>query len=1442
MSNNKGWIPIDQPLDDSQEGWVSIDQPLEEQTPPPPRPEVTFLKEGEEFTGEAYVPGEPPQIEVDVSGENAWVPIDQPLEKSQPTAPAPLREVEDYSFILPTPTDAPPDPGDPDFIETIDPDGAIRESWVEMAEDIGKVYPMAETAVTTVTSVYGLPISGYAGLVTLPFAAVAKELGWTDKSPDEVASDAIEIAQTLLVYQPKTKSGERLTERIFYPMELLQEVAKHAGEKVLDETDSALLASVVEGAIVAAPMALPFARKAGKGVINSKGPIGSFLRRRLAGEEVPPSVKKVKIPTLDEVGSITKGAVELGNKVRPDQISELRRIYDQNAERYLKEMEDAVAANDFPARNEAHVNLQRNQFYKEAAEVAEKKAQDLGIPIAEEVSKISSNINETIRAKEEWLAKRSEEIPEVLAHEAYINEIKKVHEDIIKASSEALDMEKKAGILSPDSKLLYLKRIRLHRKGAAEATFKLSDLAEKRFQESRGQYKSTITKVREHVNESWTSFRNSLLREFQHLPRTKEFAPARHELLKLQKQRDIVSAKVLTHLDDMMKDLKPEAGTGKTKLSRKIRNRIAEANYELFSKKIILEDILEDVKLTGSKGAMYKDVPLETLRADKLRVDKAIAENPIVAEAINKRGALWENLRKDYIQAMKDIGHDVSSKLNRKHYFRHIIQDYEAQKRNLITAGKKLKEPTQRSWLRKRKNSEEYMYTTDYLSSEAEVLTQMFHDIEVAKIIKFMGDEYDIRPQILEKMVREAKPKEIAKFEEAMIGQGAPEGAPIWEALEDIFTVDMLEDIKPNWRESIKKGYVRWQPREGSIFHTVESFEGVMEKLGIEALKDKGLTKADIRRVLAKDPRFVEYIIPEELAETLNNLSVGKPSNPVAKLHKRAVAKWKMAQLQLPKRIVSYNIRNLTGDAEAMFIGNPSAFLKTPRAASEMGKYYYGKNKGKAGNISPELKQWIDRGGTMTTEQAQELGQLKSLNKFVEKQVRKMAPDKSIVDIPTNIIKNAWNKYWSETRRATDFRESIFRYAAYLDYLEQMKLGKGKEPGMPKNFGASKPQEIMGLKSIEDRAFWLSNELLGAYDRVGKAGQLTREHFIPFWSWKEVNMRRYKRFIQNAVNDRKLTKTVAKTTLGVGATVGIRGAMFVTKVLLLKAGLDAALNWYGGEAEEDLPKNIKQNTHVTLGKNKEGEIKYFSRIGTLDDALEWFGLEAPMEYWDDVMNKGVPIKQVMKKWAKQAAGNWANNFVNGAEPFVKIAGETITRRKLYPDVLNPSTIRNRIEHLLSPFPELQEAYNRLIVKKPQPHKFLSHKTLTDLFFKRVDEHSAAFSDVWSEKIKFKKRIGKATEGFMLSETGKALYNMKLALRYRDVHGFQFWAKEYVNRGGKEKNIQRSIDRMSPLDGLTKDEQKLFVGGMDSYTRNKFIKAMIFYEDMRTGKVFSYPKK
>lgn len=110
---------------------------------------------------------------------------------------------------------------------------------LETAENIGKVYPMAETAANLVTSSYGVPISGLAGLFALPWGL--------DK-----AKGVVEDVQKALVYQPQTEGGKQLAEVTTYPLQKLDQVGGYVGGK-LEEAGYPNLGATAHTAIAGAP-------------------------------------------------------------------------------------------------------------------------------------------------------------------------------------------------------------------------------------------------------------------------------------------------------------------------------------------------------------------------------------------------------------------------------------------------------------------------------------------------------------------------------------------------------------------------------------------------------------------------------------------------------------------------------------------------------------------------------------------------------------------------------------------------------------------------------------------------------------------------------------------------------------------------------------------------------------------------------------------------------------------------------------------------------------------------------------------------------------------------------------------------------------------------------------------------------------------------------------
>ena len=100
-----------------------------------------------------------------------------------------------------------------------------------------------ETAAAFITQLYGVPAAGLAGLAALPFGG-------------ERAEEAIEAVSKAAIYQPETEAGQKVAELAFLPFTKLMEAGESLGDWTLEKTGSPKLASLMETAVVAAPIAV----------------------------------------------------------------------------------------------------------------------------------------------------------------------------------------------------------------------------------------------------------------------------------------------------------------------------------------------------------------------------------------------------------------------------------------------------------------------------------------------------------------------------------------------------------------------------------------------------------------------------------------------------------------------------------------------------------------------------------------------------------------------------------------------------------------------------------------------------------------------------------------------------------------------------------------------------------------------------------------------------------------------------------------------------------------------------------------------------------------------------------------------------------------------------------------------------------------------------------
>ena len=848
-------------------------------------------------------------------------------------------------------------------------------------------------------------------------------------------------------------------------------------------------------------------------------------------------------------------------------------------------------------------------------------------------------------------------------------------------------------------------------------------------------------------------------------------------------------------LRDSILTLRKQKVVAADKAKSYIKSVLEELNpneYSIFNRKVVLEDLAE----TGREGlTLPKGFTLEAIGEELPRLEKEISKSPKIAEALVQRRLMWKDVVDNYTLAMENIGVDVSERMSKAEYFRHQVIDY-ATNASPWGTGQKLKTPVYRGFLKKRHGSE-LAINTDYLQPEFEALSQMLEDTKIANTIFRIKSNpiYNIEPML----------KKDAK----VLGQN-------------------IQDIIPD-------GYIQWYPRKGHALFLSHSIpEKYANMLLSGELDQMGIKVDDLVKRLSVGKGFTPLIVKEEVAQALDNITKPEASNVVLRIMGKAQTLWKIWTLTSPRRAIKYNIRNAFGDLDITIAGNPSALKKVPQATMEL---YRSLAKGQP--MTEELQAWFEKGGMASTLQAQELGTLYDLKQF-----EKFAESKHLEKL-SGLPSTAWRKYWEGVRLSTDFREGILRYSNHLDYLEKLNANKG----IPPNFGASIPEEIMGLSNNRDKAFWLANDLMGAYDRVSVFGQGLREYIYPFWSWKETNFVRYIRLAKNTAYNPENAISTGRAILGESAL-----ALKLSPLLLRRIGafaIKATTLWSMTQAwnhlkfpelEKQLPPDERARPHLIFGRDVNGKIISFTRLGSLGDFLTVFGLDAAPQHVDKWLSGRATIKDIALEMAKSPI----NEGIQGVSPFYKTPFELITRRALFPKVFRPGTIRDRGYHLARTM-ALEHEYKLVMDLPTEKYGYL--KSFGELAVYKTEAEATAYQTIFDLKNNYLKKTGRGAEGFWLTPSGNALYYFKQALRYQDKDAAERYLVEYINHSIGPRDISAltdedrkririgltsSLQRMQPLSGLSKAEQIGFIASLDEEEKDTLKLANEYYTKTLLG--------
>lgn len=882
---------------------------------------------------------------------------------------------------------------------------------------------------------------------------------------------------------------------------------------------------------------------------------------------------------------------------------------------------------------------------------------------------------------------------------------------------------------------------------------------EERFEQAIVKEESITSKLKDF----FITMKNKINRTYQYLPKNKKFAEAYNAINTFQKAINISSGKAGDAIKNILKGL-------------------SKSEYSLFTKKIIFDDLLETIKLNPEYELPF-GLTKKTLREELNNINKYVAYNSKIKDAINRRKDIYKNIQDEYIKYAKKLGLETKGLFDRNEYFRHQVLLYsEATKKE---RGKPLQRPKGLSLFKARLQGKGYDINRNYIEAEFEVFSKLEYAIEKMKMIDNIYRNYDIikdlRQKAKEKLGEEASQSEINKW----IENNIPEG----------YIIDSPENMNIFMANSIPESILK------------DLLEGKVEELGIK--------KDDIRKIFALGASK-KIVIPIEIYKTFDSISKFKHEDRFSKFDRNILNAWKVWTLIQPKRFFKYNFRNLSGDAEAVFLGNKKVFTKVPQAVKELFDVYISHKL-----PSDLMQEYIDRGGLQLTLTTQEISDLKKIKEF-----------RKYYDKKESIPKRIWDKYWRLAKLSTDFREQLLRYAAFIEYVNEINSNKGKV----KNYGASNPSFIDGLANNFDKAFRLSNELLGAYDQLGEFGQNVRKYWIPFWSFQEVNVRRYNQLFMNALNQSESLSGKTLKGFEFAAKKIPYTAWKMTKLALKLTGFWGMTSIWNnllfGDEEDELPEDIKGRPHIIFGRNKDGTIKYVSRLGVLGDYLEWFGLDTFPVLINDFMSGRRNAKEI----AKEMYTAPANKIVNGINPYIKTTAELIFGKSLFPDITRPRIIRDNWDQISINL-GIKDEY-RAISKLPnKPY----YKSLRKLFFDEIDPLASSYWAVVSAKYQFKEKKGKSSKGsYSLSDKSIALYYHKEALVFGDIESAKYYLQQYIMLGGTERGYNQSLKYLNPLYGVKEEELTEFKEFLGDKGRKDLEKAGKYYEKVLNTSMSGIP--
>lgn len=625
------------------------------------------------------------------------------------------------------------------------------------------------------------------------------------------------------------------------------------------------------------------------------------------------------------------------------------------------------------------------------------------------------------------------------------------------------------------------------------------------------------------------------------------------------------------------------------------------------------------------------------------------------------------------------------------------------------------------------------------------------------------------------------------------------------------------------WQSLLRKSpeYKIWQPRPGHYFYRALSVPAMIAEQVQAGLLDRVQVSAeDLVPILAMGSMRDPVIFPAAVVDQLEEIHVEKSRVPsvVETMAKAPLKYLKLAWLYYkPTNFLAYFARNTFGDLEpAIASMSPGMLAYIPRAGIELGRYYLARRE-RGGreelSTSPQLSLARDLGVIAASMDAQEVPHLDALGPF--RRFYKPDGDSGARWVLDNI---------ERFRDFHEFFEQVRRYAAYLYFRE--KLAKDDVH----HYGAANKTIVDTLRrewNDDVAAAHLARELMGDYGNVTIVGRYLRDYLMPFWSWTEINLKRWPRIALNTYDwaDRKAdgNKAAKAMYLAAGAMAygsALTGLFFWNNVIIPFL--------LGGDPEDELSDVDRNTAHLLLPwRYEDGSYPIFRNPTASGEFMKFFGLNTLSNLFPLWQEGKITTGDLAREWAwGQVATGWAM-----MRPEIKVPGELMMGATTYPDPSAPRAMPR--DEILANIPGWRDEYMAAKGAVLQEgHRARPHYWPKLWGISVTDPKENALSEIHDLRTRYLHKLGnEPTNPLRVSDTRV----MKQAARADDFEAFQEAKKVYVRSGKTFKTFKASIDRLDPLETqLNEEQEREFIDKfLNAADRRKLTVARDYAADLRS---------